>query len=64
MIPKAGKPGETRPLGIPTIKDRAVQALYLLALEPIAELSADSTSFGFREGLGTMDAIAILNRKL
>lgn len=33
--------GKLRPLGIPTIKDRAMQALYLLALEPVAETTGD-----------------------
>lgn len=41
--------GKLRPLGIPTMKDRAMQALYLMALEPIAETTADSFSFGFRK---------------
>ncbi len=40
--------GKQRPLGIPTMKDRAMQALYLMALEPVAETLADGNSFGFR----------------
>ena len=38
-----------RPLGIPTMYDRAMQALYALALEPVAETTADGKSFGFRK---------------
>ena len=54
-IPKAyGKP---RPLGIPTMQDRAMQALYLLALAPVAETQADGNSYGFREYRCTADAI-------
>ena len=46
-----------RPLGIPTMKDRAMQALYLLALEPISETKADRNSYGFRPERATQDAI-------
>lgn len=59
--------GKLRPLGIPTIKDRAMQALYTLALEPVAETTADTNSFGFRKKRSTADAIAqcfiVLGRK-
>ena len=55
-IPKKGKRGETRPLGIPTMYDRAMQALYALALDPIAESTADRYSFGFRKGRSAQDA--------
>lgn len=55
-IPK--KNGKKRPLSIPTMKDRAMQALYKLALAPVAETTADRNSYGFREGRSCADAIA------
>ncbi len=45
-----------RPLGIPTMYDRAMQSLYALALEPIAEAIGDKRSFGFRKFRSTHDA--------
>ncbi|MCY4130635.1 MAG: group II intron reverse transcriptase/maturase [Gammaproteobacteria bacterium] len=55
-IPKGN--GKTRMLGIPTMRDRAMQALYLLALAPVAESTADPNSYGFRIGRSTADAMA------
>lgn len=52
------KNGKFRHLGIPTIRDRAIQALYKLALEPIAETTADPNSYGFRPKRSCADAIA------
>lgn len=51
------KNGKLRPLGIPTMKDRAMQALYLFALEPVAETYADRGSYGFRKFRGCHDAL-------
>ncbi len=54
-IPKSRE--KMRPLGIPTMKDRAMQAVHLLALEPISETTADWNSYGFRPERATQDAI-------
>jgi RNA-directed DNA polymerase len=54
-IPK--KNGKLRPLSIPTLHDRAMQALHALALAPVAETLADPSSYGFREGRGCADAL-------
>ena len=55
-IPK--KNGKKRPLSIPAMYCRAMQALYKLALAPVAETTADINSYGFREARGCADAIA------
>lgn len=55
-IPK--KNGRKRPLSIPTMFDRAMQALFKLALTPVAETTADGNSYGFREGRSCADATA------
>ena len=52
------KNGKQRPLGIPTLFDRAMQALHLLALEPVTETTADKNSYGFRPKRSAADAIA------
>lgn len=54
-IPKTS--GGKRPLGIPTMRDRAMQALYLLALEPVSETNSDLNSYGFRPHRSTQDAM-------
>jgi RNA-directed DNA polymerase len=51
------KNGKLRPLSIPTMKDRAMQALYALALVPVAETTGDPNSYGFRDGRCCADAI-------
>ena len=50
--------GKLRGLGMPTMRDRAMQALYLLALDPSAETLADPNSYGFRTPRAPADAIA------
>jgi len=56
-IPKAGKPGEFRTLGIPTIYDRVCQQALLNRLEPIFEPVFDDANFGYRRGRSTKDAM-------
>lgn len=50
LIPKAGQPGKFRPLGIPTVEDRVVQAAVKNILEPIFEADFWPVSYGFRPG--------------
>lgn len=47
-IPKPGRPGQTRPLGIPTVRDRVVMAAAKIVCEPIFEADFAPVSFGFR----------------
>ena len=59
-IPKPGRPGETRPLGIPAIRDRVVMAAAKLVLEPVFEADFVACSFGFRPKRSAHDAIEVI----
>ena len=59
-IPKAGSPGETRPLGIPTFEDKLLQRAVLMVLEPIYETDFRDGSHGFRPGRGAHGALEAL----
>ena len=63
-IPKAGKPGEYRTLGIPTVYDRVCQQALLQRLEPIFEPVFDEANFGYRRGRSTKDALAKVWREI
>jgi len=56
-IPKPGKPKQTRPLGIPTVRDRVAQAALRHVLEPIFERDFAAHSYGFRPGRSCKDAL-------
>jgi len=64
QIPKAGKPGEFRTLGIPTIYDRVCQQALLNRLEPIFEPVFDEANFGYRRGRSTKDALRKVWREI
>lgn len=63
-IPKAGSKTQFRPLGIPAVKDRVVQAALKLVIEPIFEHEFEARSFGFRPGRGCKDALREVDRYL
>lgn len=64
LIPKSGQPGKHRPLGIPTVKDRVVQAAMKNILEPIFEADFYPTSYGFRPGKSVHAALEHLRMLL
>src|SRR5262250_344629 len=64
QIPKAGKPGEFRKLGIPTIYDRVCQQALLNWLEPTFEPVFDEANFGYRRGRSTKDAMRKVWREI
>jgi RNA-directed DNA polymerase len=64
LIPKAGKPGVFRPLGIPTVKDRTIQSAMKQIMEPIFEAGFYPTSYGFRPGRSVRGALAHLKALL
>jgi RNA-directed DNA polymerase len=63
-IPKPGRPNETRPLGIPTVRDRVVQRAIVNVIEPILDHQFHERSFGFRHGSGAHDALRVVEQKL
>jgi RNA-directed DNA polymerase len=63
-IPKRGAPGKTRPLGIPSVYDRVCQQALVNRLEPIFERVFDPSSFGYRKGRKTADALTKIWREV
>jgi group II intron reverse transcriptase/maturase len=60
FIPKPGQPGERRPLSIPPVRDRVVQAALKIVLEPVFEADFLPCSFGFRPRRGAHDALQVV----
>ncbi|MBE7465403.1 MAG: group II intron reverse transcriptase/maturase [Planctomycetes bacterium] len=64
LIPKVGKPGQFRPLGIPTIRDRIVQQAVKLLLEPIFEADFTENAYGYRAGKSAHEALLAVDAEL
>ena len=64
QIPKPGRPDETRPLGIPTVRDRVVQKALVNVIEPILDHEFHERSFGFRHGRSAHDALRVVEQKI
>lgn len=60
-IPKPGQPGRTRPLGIPTVKDRVVQTAVLLVLEPIFEADLQPEQYAYRPEHSALRAVRAIH---
>jgi RNA-directed DNA polymerase len=60
FIPKPGNAAERRPLSIPAVRDRVVQAAVKIAIEPVFEADMLECSFGFRPGRATHDALQVV----
>ena len=63
-IPKAGSPGQTRPIGIPTLEDKVLQRAVSMLLEPIYEQDFYDGSYGFRPGRGAHQALEQLRNQM
>jgi RNA-directed DNA polymerase len=63
-IPKPGQPGKTRPLSIPTVRDRVIMTAARLVLEPIFEADFLPCSFGFRPKRSAIDALDVVRAEI